>query len=340
MSKGSLSERITLGTRSRRSNHSPFAYLSGCGIINSRTPGEGVVRERRSRRSRLVSRQMVYLHREASVLDLGGLFDIESVLQGSFGKKCPRPFAELSRQTGLGGKGADAVLSFERTWAHFVDDLLPVIGPGAAAVISGDWSGLSKDNLGDILNVWRVWTRYRNDLEESARRLNPFAKGGRGIDPRVSRAAQAQLKGYDAFRRAIASTEEREKKGAFARFKDWLTGKKTNLRQMIQDFDMDEWAETGWGQATVGVAGAGFVALMSSHGDVGEYRQERKLPERERFRRWSEIQAQYPGASQLGGSQSKSVTKLGYGAVIGHVPDGRVVLQTAVSLWVVDPSEL
>ena len=57
-------------------------------------------------------------------------------------------------------------------------------------------------------------------------------------------------------------------------------------------------------------------------------------------RQWAEIEAQYPEVTRLEQPRERSVTKLGYGAVIGNVPDGRVVLQTAVSLWVVDPSDL
>jgi hypothetical protein len=277
------------------------------------------------------------------MLDLSEIFDIESVLKGGFGakhNKCPRPFEDLTHQAGLAGQGVDKVLGFERLWASFVDDLLPVIGPGASAVISGDWSGLTKDNLGDMLQVWKVWTRYRADLEHAASQINPFAKGGRGIDARVSRAAQAQLNGYNAFRKAISVTEEREKKGAFGRFKDWLSGKTTDLKHFIRDFDLDEWAETGWGQAATGLAAAGMVAAMSYTGDVDGYMDQRELPARERFRRWDEIAAKYPGAEKLDNPAAKAVSKLGHGTVIGHVPDGRVVYQTAVSLWVVAPGEL
>lgn len=277
------------------------------------------------------------------MLDLSELFDMEGVLQGAFGKKharCPRPVQELVQGAGLSGRGVEHVLDFERLWSGFIDDLLPVIGPGAAAVVSGDWSGLTKDNLGDMLQVWKVWTRYRDDIDVAARQLNPFAKGGRGVDPRISRAAQSQLQGYNAFRKAIAATEDREKKGAFGRFKDWLTGKTSSLKQSLANFDLDEWAETGWGQAAAGVAAAGMVAAMSYTGDVDGYMAERELPPRERFRRWSEVAAKYPGAKELAQPAAKSASKLGYGATIGHVPDGRVVYQTAVSLWVVDPNEL
>jgi hypothetical protein len=276
-------------------------------------------------------------------MDLSDLFDLSSVLQGAFGRKhakCPRPFAELVDKTGLMGKGVDQVKSFERLWAHFLDDLVPVVGPGAQAVVSGDWSNLTKADLTDMLGVWKVWSRYRDDLRIAAQRLNPLAKGGRGIDPRVANAAQAQLKGFGAFQSAISVTEEREKKGAFGRFKDWLTGKTTNLKQSIANFDLDEWAETGWGQAATGLAGAGVVAAMSYTGDVEGYQAQRELPERERFQKWVDVETRYEGATKLQNPAAKSVTKLGYGTVIGHVPDGRVVLQTAVSLWVVDPNEL
>jgi hypothetical protein len=276
-------------------------------------------------------------------MDLGDLFDIGSVLRGTFGRKrgkCPRPFEDLVDKTGLRGKGVDEVIRFERLWAHFLDDLIPIVGPGAQAVVSGDWSKLTKADLTDMLGVWKVWSRYRQDLRTAAQQLNPLAKGGRGVDPCVSRAAQAQLRGFDAFQSAISVTEERERKGAFGRFKDWLTGKTTNLKQSIADFDLDEWAETGWGQAAAGLAGAGMVAAMSYTGDVQGYQAQRELPPRERFRKWQDVEARYPDASRLDNPASKSVTKLGYGTVVGHVPDGRVVLQTAVSLWVVDPSEL
>ena len=277
------------------------------------------------------------------MLDLSDLFDLSSVFRGDLAKKydrCPRPFEELVGKIGLQGKGVDAVAGFERLWAHFIDDLIPIVGPGAGAVISGDWSKLSKADLTDMLGVWKVWTRYREDLKTASRRLNPFAKGGRGIDPRVARAAQAQLRGFNAFQSAVSITEEREKKGAFARFKGWLTGKTTDLRQSIANFDMDEWTETGWGQAAAGLAGASVVAAVSYKGDVQGYQAQRELPERERFIKWHEIEAQYPNAARLDNPARKSVTKLGYGTVIGHVPDGRVVLETTVSLWVVDPNDL
>ena len=275
--------------------------------------------------------------------DLNELFDFGSILQGAFGAQhdqCPRPFEKMAQQAGLSSNGVEAVTGFERLWAQFIDDVLPVVGPGAAAMLSGDWSKLNKDSLTDMLQVWKVWTRHRDSLEEAVKRLNPFAKGGRGIDSRVSQAAQTQINGFNAFRKAISVTEEREKKGAFARFKDWLTGKTTDLKQNMQSFNFDEWAETGWGQAATGVAGAAFVALMSSSGDVDGYRAERELPERERFNKWAEIEAKYPGATQLDQPASKSTTRLGYGTVIGSVPDGRVVFQSAVSLWVVDPNDL
>jgi len=277
------------------------------------------------------------------MLDLGELFDFEGVLKGAFGSKhksCPRPVQDLVRQSGLSGAGVDKVLDFERLWASFVDDLLPVVGPGAAAIVSGDWSGITRDKLGDMLQVWKVWTRYRDDIEQAARQLNPFARGGRGVDPRVAHAAQAQLDGYNAFRQAISITEEREKKGAFARFKDWLGGKASDLKQAIRDFDLDEWAETGLGQVVTGAAAAGAVAAMSYKGDVDGYMEGRELPERERFRRWSEIEARYPGAERLEDPAPKAVSRLGYGTVIGSVPDGRVVFESAVSLWVVAPDEL
>jgi hypothetical protein len=274
------------------------------------------------------------------MLDLGDLFDFTKLLQGSSREKAPRPFQELVNKTGLSSRGTDAVLDFERTWAHFVDDLLPVAGKGAMAIVSGDWSGLSKENLTDVLGVWKVWTRYRDDLEVAAKKINPFAKGGRGVDPRVSQAAQEQLKGFNAFRQAVAPTEAREKKGMFARFKDWFSDKTTDLKKMVQDFDLDEWSETGLGQVATGTAAAGMVAAMSYRGDVEGYRDERELPERERFGRWAEIEARYPEVTRIERPKEKSVTKLGYGTVIGNVPDGRVVLQTAVSLWVVDPSDL
>ena len=277
------------------------------------------------------------------MLDLSELFDMEGVLQGVFGrkhKKCPRPMQDLVRDGGLSGPGVDHVLDFERLWSGFIDDLLPVIGPGATAVISGDWSGLSKDNLGDILQVWKVWKRYRDDLETAVKKLNPLAKGGRGVDPRISRAAQSQVQGYNAFRKAISTTETREKKGAFGRFRDWLTGKATSLKQSLANFDLDEWAETGWGQAATGAAAAGMVAAMSYTGDVDGYMDEHELPERERFGRWSEVAAKYPGAEKLAKPAAKSGSKLGFGTTIGQVPDGRIVYHTAVSLWVVDPNEL
>lgn len=274
------------------------------------------------------------------MIDLGQLFDFNRVLQGTFGAKCPRPFAELADKAGLHGSGVSTVMDFERLWAHFMDDLLPIVGPGAAAIFSGDWSSMSQDKLTNMLQVWKVWTRYRDDLERAAGQLNPLAKGGPGIAPQVSQAAQAQLTGYNAFRKTIAVTEDREKKGAFARFKGWLGGKTTDLKQSLQGFNLDEWAETGWGQAATGVAGAAFVAMMSSTGDVEGYRAERQLPERERFRRWAEVESRYPGATRLERPAPSSTTKLGYGTVIGHVPDGRAVLETAVSLWVVDPNDL
>ena len=56
--------------------------------------------------------------------------------------------------------------------------------------------------------------------------------------------------------------------------------------------------------------------------------------------RVEDLIARYPGTERLEHTASKSVTKLGYGTVIGHVPDGRVVLETTVSLWVVDPNDL
>jgi len=277
------------------------------------------------------------------MLDLSELFDFDSVLGGTFGgrrDRCPRPFEELTRETGLSGSGVTKVLGFERLWASFIDDLLPIVGPGATAIVSGDWSGLNKESLGDVLKVWKVWTRYRDDLETATRQLDPFAKGGRGIDPRVSRAAQAQLKGYNAFRRAISPTEEREKKGMFARFRGWLTDKTSDLKQSLRDFDLDEWAETGLGQVATGAAAAGMVAAVSYRGDVDGYMDQRELPERERFSKWSEIETRYPGVARLDNATKKSVTKLGYGTVIGHVPDGRVVFQAAVSLWVVAPGDL
>jgi hypothetical protein len=83
-----------------------------------------------------------------------------------------------------------------------------------------------------------------------------------------------------------------------------------------------------------------MVAAVSYTGDVQGYQAQRELPPRERFRKWQDVEARYPDASRLNSPASKSVTKLGYGTVIGHVPDGRVVLQTAVSLWVVDQNEL
>ena len=277
------------------------------------------------------------------MLDLDDLFDLPSILGGALGKKhvqCPRPVEALVRETGLDGLGVDKVLSFERLWAHFIDDLTPAIGPGAQAVVSGDWSGLDKSALVDMLGVWKIWTRYREDLRHAAQQLNPLAKGGAGIDPRLSRLANNQLRGFNAFQSALSVTEEREKKGAFARFKDWLTGKSTDLKQSIRDFDLDEWAEGGWGQAATGLVGAGVVAAMSYRGDVEGYQEERALPPRERFDDWEELAARYPGAERLEHAASKSVTKLGYGAVIGRVPDGRVVLETTVSLWAVDPNDL
>ena len=273
-------------------------------------------------------------------MDINNLFNLKSILQGALGKKCPRPLADLASKSGLEGKGTEAVVDFERLWAQFIDDMIPAVGPGATAIMSGDWSGIDKNKLTDVLGVWKVWTQHRHDLEEAARQLNPFAKGGRGIDPQVARAAQKQLQGYNAFRSAIAPTEEREKKGMFARFKDWLTGKTTDLKQTIQDFDLDEWAESGIGQVATGAAGAGMVAAMSYRGDVEGYQEERQLPARERFRTWAGIESQYPSLTKLETLAPKSVTKLGYGTVIGHLPDGRVVLETAVSLWVVDPGEL
>jgi hypothetical protein len=276
-------------------------------------------------------------------MDFGDLFDFNSVLQGAFGRKhgkCPRPFEALVDKTGLRGKGVDDVMRFERLWVHFLDDLIPIVGSGAQAIVSGDWGNLTKADLTDMLGVWKVWSRYREDLRTAAQRLNPLARGGRGVDPRVASAAQAQLRGFNAFQSAISVTEEREKKGAFRRFRDWLTGKTTDLKQSIANFDLDEWAETGWGQAATGLAGAGMVAAMSYKGDVEGYQAERELPARERFGKWTDVEATYAGATKLDNPAPKSVTKLGYGTVIGHVPDGRVVLQTAVSLWVVDPSEL
>jgi hypothetical protein len=231
-------------------------------------------------------------------------------------------------------------MRFERLYAHLIDDLIPVVGPGAQAIISGDWSNLTKADLTGMLGVWKVWTRYRQDLRAAARRLNPLAKGGRGIDPRVASAARAQIKGFEAFQSAVSVTEEREKKGAFARFRDWFAGKTTDLKQSIANFDLDEWAETGWGQAVSGLAGAGMVAAVSYKGDVAGYQAQRELPPRERFRKWQDVEAGYPGASRLESPAPKSVTKLGYGTIVGHVPDGRVVLETAVSMWVVDPNEL
>jgi len=268
------------------------------------------------------------------------LFDLAGFLEGSSGKKAPRPFAELVRNTGLGGRGADAVLDFERTWAHFMDDLVPVAGTRVMAIVSGDWSGLTKESLTDVLNVWKVWTRYRDDLEMAAKGVNPFASGGQDIDPRVSRMAQEQLRGFDAFRKAVAPAEAREKRGMFARFKDWFSGKTTDLKQLIQDFDLDEWTETGLGQVASGTVAAGMVAAMGSVGDVEGYRGTRELPERERFGSWREIEARYPAVTKTDMPGKKSVTKLGYGEVIGSAPDGRVVLQTAVSFWVVDPNDL
>ena len=281
--------------------------------------------------------------KRGDMLDLDDLFDLPSILGGSLGKKytqCPRPVEAFVRETGLGGLDVDKVLSFERLWAHFIDDLTPAIGPGAQAVVSGDWSGLDKNALVDMLGVWRVWTRYRKDLRESAQRLNPLAKGGAGIDPRIARLANDQLRGFNAFQSALSVTEAREKKGAFARFKDWLTGKSTNLKQSMQNFDFDQWAEGGWGQAATGLAAAGVVAAMSYRGDVEGYQEERALPTRERFDEWEDLIARYPGTERLEHTASKSVTKLGYGTVIGHMPDGRVVLETTVSLWVVDPNSL
>lgn len=277
------------------------------------------------------------------MLDLSELFDMSNVLNGAFGSKhakCPRPLEELAKKSGLSGNGVSQVLDFERLWASFVDDLLPIVGPGAKAILSGDWSGLTKDSLGDVLSVWKVWTRYRPELEMAVQQVNPFAKGGRGIDPAVSRAAQEQIRGYNSFRQAIAPTEEREKKGLFGRFKGWLTGKTSDVKQYLHDFDFDKWAETGIGQVATGAAAAGMVAAMSYTGDVDGYMQQQQLPERERFRKWDEVIAKYPGATRAERPANKAVNKLGYGAVIGQVPDGRVVYETAVSLWVVSPDEL
>jgi len=277
------------------------------------------------------------------MLDLSELFDMSNVLNGAFGSKhakCPRPLEELAKKSGLSGNGVSQVLDFERLWASFVDDLLPIVGPGAKAILSGDWSGLTKDSLGDVLSVWKVWTRYRPELEMAVQQVNPFAKGGRGIDPAVSRAAQEQIRGYNSFRQAIAPTEEREKKGLFGRFKGWLTGKTSDVKRYLHDFDFDKWAETGIGQVATGAAAAGMVAAMSYTGDVDGYMQQQQLPERERFRKWDEVIAKYPGATRAERPANKAVNKLGYGAVIGQVPDGRVVYETAVSLWVVSPDEL
>ncbi len=275
-------------------------------------------------------------------MDLTKLFDLRNILQGLSGRQgsCPRPFADLARQSGLRGSGVEAVTGFERLWAQFVDEVTPIAGTGAAALMSGDWSGMSQDKLTDMLQVWKVWTRYRDRLEKAARQLNPLTKGGRGIDPRVTQAAQAQLHGFNAFRQSIAITEEREKKGAFAHFKDWLTSKTSDLKHEMQHFNLDEWAETGWGQVAVGAAAAGFVAMMNSSGDVQGYSEQRQLPPRERFGRWAEIEARYPGAAQIESPAPKSTTRLGYGTVIGRLPDGRVVFQSAVSLWVVAPDDL
>lgn len=277
------------------------------------------------------------------MLDLSELFDVSSVLDGAFGTKhakCPRPLQELTKKSGLSGNGVTQILDFERLWASFVDDLVPAVGPGAKSILSGDWSGLNKDSLGDVLSAWKVWTRYRPEIEASVHQISPLAKGGRGIDPTVSRAAQEQLRGYNAFRQAIAPTEEREKKGVFSRFKGWLTGKASDVKQYLRDFNFDEWAETGIGQVAVGAAAAGMVAAMSYTGDVDGYMQQQQLPERERFRTWGEIEAKYPGVARDESPAKKAVSKLGYGTVIGQVPDGRVVYETAVSLWVVSPSEL
>lgn len=277
------------------------------------------------------------------MINLDELFDLSTVLEGFVGQKqkqCPRPFEDLAQKTGLHGRGVDAVTRFERLWAHFVDDLAPVAGPGARAIVSGDWSHLSKADLTELLGVWKVWTRYRQDLQIAAERLNPFARGGQGIDPRVSSAVQAQLKGFNAFQSTLSITEKREKQGAFARFKDWLSGKTSDLKQTMSDLDMDEWTQGGWGPAAAGLAGAGIVAAMSYKGDVQGYQAERALPPRGRFRTWHEIEAAYPGATRLDDPGKKRVTRLGYGTEIGQVPDGRVVLETAVSLWVVDPDDL
>ena len=83
-----------------------------------------------------------------------------------------------------------------------------------------------------------------------------------------------------------------------------------------------------------------MVAATSYKGDVDGYRTKHALPERERFARWAEIERAYPGATRLEHVADKATTKLGYGTVIGHVPDGRVVFQSAVSLWIVDPNDL
>ncbi len=83
-----------------------------------------------------------------------------------------------------------------------------------------------------------------------------------------------------------------------------------------------------------------MVAAMSYTGDVDGYMQQQQLPERERFRKWDEVIAKYPGATRAERPANKAVSKLGYGAVIGQVPDGRVIYETAVSLWVVSPDEL
>jgi hypothetical protein len=240
----------------------------------------------------------------------------------------------------LSSRGLDTVLDFERLWAGFIDDLLPVVGPGASAVIAGDWSELSKESVADVLQVWKVWTRYRTDLGTAAKRLVPFSKGSRNVDPRVARVAQSQLAGYNAFRQAIAPTEEREKRGLFGRFQGWLSDKTTDLKESLRDFDLDEWTDTGAGQAVTAAAGIGLVAATSYKGDVDGYMDRRELPDRERFRDWGAIEEKYPGATRLSNPAPKGVSKLGYGTVVGQVPDGRVIYQTTVSMWVVAAQEL
>jgi hypothetical protein len=275
------------------------------------------------------------------MINLDELFDLHSLLEGFSGyKQCPRPFEALAQKAGLHGRAVDAVTRFERLWAHFVDDLAPVAGPGARAIVSGDWSHLSKADLTDMLGVWKVWTQYRQDLQTAAQSLNPLARGDQDLDPRVSNAVHAQLRGFNAFQTALSTTEAREKQGAFARFKDWLTGKTPDLKQTMSDLDIDEWTKGGWGQAAAGLGAVGVVAAMSYKGDVQGYQAKQALPPRERFGTWQDVKGAYPGATRQDSPGEKRVTKLGYGTEIGQVPDGRVVLETAVSLWVVDPGDL